>query len=311
MQSYDVVIAGGGPGGLSAALLLGRGRAATLLVDGDTPRNARAHQIHTFLTRDGTPPAAFRAIAREQLTPYPSVEVREAKVSGVAKLPTPGADGCMFEVSMGDDRVLARRVLLAAGMRDELPPIAGLAELWGTSVFQCPYCHGWELRDRPWGVLVDSEMMAGFAPFVSNWASHVTAFTNGSALSGETLQALRRSVVTLELEPIARLHGTGTIEAVELESGRLVPCAAFAMRPRQRQVELVIGLGLTLDEQGFVRVDPRTKESSMPGIHVIGDATTMQQGAIMAAAEGVAAAAVMNHAIVTERLARAATAASR
>src|SRR5258708_7027033 len=222
------------------------------------------------------PPATFRAVAREQLALYRSVEVRDAKVTSVEKLPAPEADGCAFEVSIGKDRVRARRILLATGMRDELLPIAGLAELWGNSVFQCPYCHGWELRDRPWGVLVDSEMMGGLAPFVSNWASHVTAFTNGSALAEETLQGLRRSVVTLEIEPIERLHGAGNIEAVELQSGRLVSCAAFAMRPRQRQVDLVIALGLALDEQGFVRVDPRTKESSVPGIHVIGDATSMQ-----------------------------------
>src|SRR5258708_4571131 len=137
MKSYDVVIVGGGPGGLSAALLFGRGRAATLLVDGDTPRNARAHQIHNFVTRDGMPPATFRAVAREQLALYLSVEVRDAKVTSVEKLPAPEADGCAFEVSIGKDKVRARRILLATGMRDELPPIAGLAELWGNSVFQC------------------------------------------------------------------------------------------------------------------------------------------------------------------------------
>lgn len=277
-----------------------------MLVDDGAPRNARAHQIHNFVTRDGTPPGEFRGIARDQLTPYPSVEVRDAKVSRIERLAGPDAEGCAFEVSVGDDRVRARRILLAVGMRDELPSIAGLAELWGSSVFQCPYCHGWELRDRPWGVLVDSEMMATFAPHLSNWASHVTAFTNGAILAEGALETLRKSVVTLETEPIKRLHGTGTLEGVELSSGRIVPCAAFATRPRQRQVDLVSALGLALDDQGFVRVDPRTRESSVPGIHVAGDATTMQQVAIMAAAEGAAAAAMMNHVIIGDRLARAA-----
>jgi thioredoxin reductase len=310
MKSYDVVIVGGGPGGLSAALALGRGRAATLLLDGDTPRNVRARRVHTFLTRDGTPPSEFRAIGRAQLEPYPSVEVREAKVSRVERLAAGDPEGCAFEVAFEDETVRARRLLLATGVRDELPPIPGLAELWGNTVFQCPYCHGWELRDRPWGVLVESDMMAGFAPFLSNWGSHVTAFTNAAALAEGTLRALRDSVVTLEIEPIKRLLGTHEIEAVELLSGRVVPCSALVMRPPQRQVDLVIALGLALDEQGFVRVDPRTKESSVPGVHAIGDATTMQQGAITAAADGVGAAAMMNHTIVLDRIARATAASS-
>ncbi|WP_394823946.1 NAD(P)/FAD-dependent oxidoreductase [Pendulispora albinea] len=314
MKSYDVVIVGGGPGGLSAALAFGRGRAEALLVDGGTPRNARAHQVHTFLTRDGTPPSEFRRIAREELAMYASVEVRDALVTSIEKLTAPDLDGCAFAIALGDAKdaaVRARRVLLAVGMRDELPPIAGLAEFWGTSVFQCPYCHGWELRDRPWGAVVTSDAMAGFAPFLSNWASHLTLFTNGSELSEATLHTLRQSGLTLETEPIARLVGARDLESVELLSGRTVPCSALVMRPPQRQVDLVMALGLSLDEQGFVRVDPQTKESSTPGIHVIGDATTMQQAAIMAAAAGMGAAAAMNHALVMERMARAAASSSR
>ncbi len=134
MKSYDVVIVGGGPGGLGAALALGRGRAATLLLDGGTPRNARAHEVHTFLTRDGTPPAEFRRIARAQLAPYSSVEIRDATASGIERRTAPDAEGHAFEVSFGDAEVLTRRVLLAVGVRDELPPIPGLAELWGTSI---------------------------------------------------------------------------------------------------------------------------------------------------------------------------------
>lgn len=304
MKAYDVVVVGGGPGGLNAALAFGRGRATALLIDGGTPRNARAHQVHTFVTRDGTPPSEFRAIARAQLAPYPSVEARDGWVSGIAQLAAADADGCGFEVAFADTRVRARRILLAVGIRDELPALAGLADFWGTSVFQCPYCHGWEFRDRPWGVFVDSDAMAGFAPFIANWASHVTVFTHGSALTDETLAGLRGGPLALETEPIERFVGTDELQAVQLVSGRSVACAAMIMRPPQHQVELVTALGLALDELGFVRVDPRTKESSVPGIHVIGDATTMQQGAIMAAADGMSAAAMMNHGLVLERQAR-------
>jgi len=304
MKPYDVVIVGGGPGGLSAALLLGRGRAEALLVDGGPRRNARAHEVHTFLTRDGTPPTEFRAIARQQLAPYPSIEVRDALVTGVTPLATPDDTGCRFTVAIGDDTVRARRILLAVGMRDVLPDLPGLAALWGTSVFQCPYCHGWELRDRPWGVIVDSEAMAAFAAFVTNWASHVIAFTNGAPVPDDALRVMQQSHVTLERAPILKLVGATMLEGVALASGRTVPCAALVMRPPQEQVELVRVLGLALDELGFARVDPKTKESSIPGIHVIGDATTMQQTAITAAAEGVTVGAILNHAIVLERIAR-------
>ena len=131
MKSYDVVIIGGGPAGLSAALLFGRGRASALLVDGGTPRNARAIAIHNFVTRDGTPPAEFRATARAQIGEYPSVESRDARVSRIDRFERPDDAGFAFAVAVGDDPepVRARRVLLTTGMRDELPAIPGLAQL--------------------------------------------------------------------------------------------------------------------------------------------------------------------------------------
>jgi thioredoxin reductase len=208
MKSYDVVIVGGGPGGLSAALTLGRGRASALLVDGGTPRNARAHQVHNFVTRDGTPAAEFRAIARSQLASYPSIEARDGVVATVTPLSASDQDGLRFEVTLEDGTsAQARRVLLATGMRDVLPELPGLADLWGTSVFQCPYCHGWELRDRPWGALVASDAMVPFAAMLTAWSSGVTAFTNGLTLSAESKETLKRSGVAVEEEPVSRLLG--------------------------------------------------------------------------------------------------------
>lgn len=310
MKTYDVVIIGGGPAGLSAALTFGRGRASALLVDGGTPRNARAHEIHNFVTRDGTPPAQFRELARAQLAAYASVEVRSGLATRIEPLTTAEAEeeGLAFRIHFEGDApsVETRRVLLATGMRDELPSIPGIAELWGATIFQCPYCHGWELRDRAWGVLVTSEQMAAFAPMLTAWASRLTVFTNGTSLAETTTRALVSAGITVESEPVARLRGTSELEGVELASGKLVPCAALVVRPPQSPVDLVVQLGLERDENGFVRVDPMKKESSIPGIHVVGDTTTMQQAAIIAAADGMSAAAVMNHALVFDRLARGA-----
>src|SRR5687768_1591765 len=135
---YDIVIVGGGPGGLSAALALGRARKRVLLCDSGPRRNAAADQIHNFVTRDGTPPHEFRRIGRQQLATYPNVETREVPVESIS-----GTRGA-FQVRLTTGTVEARRILLCTGMIDEMLPIDGFRELWGRGIFQCPYCHGWE-----------------------------------------------------------------------------------------------------------------------------------------------------------------------
>src|SRR5262245_55977893 len=144
---YDVVIVGGGPSGLSAALALGRARKRVLLCDSGPRRNAAAGHIHNFVTRDGTPPDEFRQIGRQQLAGYPSVEVRDARVESIS-----GTRGA-FRVDLTSGVAEARRVLLCVGMVDEMLPLDGFRELWGRAIFQCPYCHGWEVQDRRWGYL--------------------------------------------------------------------------------------------------------------------------------------------------------------
>lgn len=314
MESYDVVVVGGGPAGLNAALIFGRARRRALLVDGGTPRNARAAEVHSFLTRDGTPPSELRAIARAQLAVYPSVEVRDAFVSSVERA---GAD---FVVTMGETRVRARRLLLAAGVRDEPPAIDGVAEHWGRSVFQCPYCHGWEHRDQPWGVLLTSAMTADHAPLFFGWTDRITAFTNGAPLESDALARLEATGVTVEREPIARLVAADTepssgaaspvLASVALASGRLVPCGALVVWPKQHPAMVVEQLSLARDEMGYTRVDER-RESSVAGVFVAGDATTMRQSAISGAADGMMAAAMINQSLVFEDVARRTGASAR
>jgi thioredoxin reductase len=293
METYDAVIVGGGPGGLSAALTLGRARRRVLLVDGGVPRNARAHEVHTFLTRDGTPPAVFRSLAREQLVPYATVRVRDALVTRVVK------DGAAFSVSLGEERVSARRLLLAVGVVDEPPAIEGMDRHWGFSVFMCPYCHGFELQDRPWGALVTTDALAEWSLLLRGWTNRLVAFTNGATLAPEAIARLEAASVTIEHEPLGSLEGAERLASVRLRSGREVPCEALFLRPAQRAVPLVDALQLERDENGFVRVDAR-RESSVKGIFCAGDATTMMQSAIGAAAEGSIAAAMLNHGLVLE-----------
>lgn len=290
---YDVLIVGGGPGGLAAALALGRARKRVLLCDSGPRRNAAASHLHNFVTRDGTPPEEFRRIGREQLVTYPNVEVQNVRVEAIS-----GERGA-FLVRLPSSEVQARRILLCTGMIDEPLPVEGFQELWGHAIFQCPYCHGWEVQDRRWGVLLDAANVGTLAPFalmLRGWTRELVVFkTAAFDVPAETYLQLQQANVRIENSPVRRLIGLGqTLEAVELESGDRVPCDVLFAHPPQRQVELVKSLGLALDEHGFVQVDPVKGATSTPGIFAAGDLTTRGQAAIFAASASVRAATMIN-----------------
>lgn len=295
-MDLDIVIVGGGPAGLSAALALGRARKRTLLCDAGEPRNAAAAHIQGFVTRDGTPPAEFRRIARAELTAYPSVAVRDTRVHDIAAR---GPDA--FALTLGDgSRVTARRVLLCTGLVDELPPLPGLAALWGKSVHLCPYCHGWELRERPLGYLSPSPAMLEWSLLLRGWTRDLVVFTDDAfAVPDETRARLARAGVAIETRKLARLVGDDRLTAVELADGARVAIEGLFVRPRQHQVALVTALGLALDEHGFVQVDMH-KQTSHPGVYAAGDLTTGLQGAVFSAAAGYQAGASINHALTIE-----------
>ena len=299
-MSYDVIIVGGGPAGLSAALALGRGRKRVLLCDAGPRRNAAAKHIHNFVTRDGTPPDEYRRIGVEQLATYPEVEVRRARVEGIA-----GTKGAL-RVTIDGEIVEARRVLLCTGMVDEMLPIPGFRELWGHSIFQCPYCHGWEHRDRAWGYLARAEHGSHVLPFalqLRGWTHDVTLFTNGEVdVPEDGLHRLRAAGVRIETAPVVRLVPRGQqLDTIELGDGTRVPCNVLFAHPPQRQVELVRTLDLALDDDGFVQVDPMRRETSMAGVLAAGDLTTRMQAAIAAAAAGMQAAAMLNLELTMEQ----------
>ena len=283
---FDVLIVGGGPAGLQAALTLGRARKRVLVVDGGPRRNAAASHMNNFVSRDGLAPAEFRREARAQFAKYANVSFRDEPIAEIT--------GERGNFRAGDVR--ARRVLLTTGLVDQPPPIDGLAPLWGHSVFQCPYCHGWEVRERRWAYYAPDAAIPHVKPFVMQlrgWSTDVTLFAG--RIDDDVRRALAAAGVRIETAAVTRLIGSGhQLEAVELADGQKVPCDALYMHPSQVQVPLVRALGLELDEEGFVKLDPMTRETSIPGIYAAGDLTTRAQAAILGAAAGMQTAAAIN-----------------
>lgn len=294
MTECDVVIIGGGPAGLAAALTLGRARRRVLVFDAGAPRNARADRIHNFLSRDGTPPSELRQIARDQIAQYVTVGFREERVTSI------GGARDQFEVQTASGTVKTRRVILCTGMIDEMLPIPGFEEAWGHSIYQCPYCHGWEVKDRRWGYLAlgPEGLQHGFGAMLQSWTDDVVVFTTPKTeLPDELIDRMKARKIRYEPRPVESLvvNSNGALQSVVLADGAQVSCEVLYAHPPQQQVKLVQSLELDLDEFGYVKADPMTRQTSVPGIYAAGDLTTRAQGAIFAAATGSQAAAMTNH----------------
>ena len=279
----EVIIIGGGPAGLSAALIAGRARRRALLIDGGTPRNAAAPAMHSFVSRDGILPGDFRAAAHAELRPYSTVEHVEGLVESVRTT----ADG--FEVALaGGQSFLGRRVLLALGMVDILPAVPGLRENWGMGVHHCPFCDGFEHQDQHWGVLADDPAMLEHALFLRGWSGAMTVFTNGADTSAWDFAPLEAAGVPIVRTPIARvIAGNGhSLGGLELADGTVAAIESLWIRPKQQQTPLVQQLGLKLRDDGAIWRDD-TGQTSQPGISAAGDcASGPMQQAILAAADG-------------------------
>ncbi|HEX2203007.1 MAG TPA: NAD(P)/FAD-dependent oxidoreductase, partial [Longimicrobium sp.] len=264
---YDVVIVGGGVAGLSAALLLGRGRRKVLVFDGGAPRNAPAHEAHSFFTRDGTPPLELLRIGREQLAAY-DVEVRAGWVADAAR------EGEGFRVTAADGtEVTARRLLLATGVVDVLPEIEGLRERWGGAVFHCPYCHGWEVRGRPLAVLGRGDDAMHLVKLLRGWTDDLVLCTDGPAgLDDDARAKLARHGVALREEPVVRLEGPGgRLERIVFASGEPLAREGILLRPPQRPAsDLAERLGCERLPGGPLVTDPFL-QTTVPGVYVAGD----------------------------------------
>ncbi|MFL5625237.1 MAG: NAD(P)/FAD-dependent oxidoreductase [Ktedonobacteraceae bacterium] len=296
----DVIIVGAGPAGLSAALILGRSRRQVLVCDTGEHRNAASHALHGFLSRDGIAPTELLRLGHEQLRPYTSVEVRNIQVVDA----THQADH--FEVTALDStRYTARKLILATGIIDELPGIEGFETFYGQGVFHCPYCDGWERRDQPLAIYGAGKHGRKLALELRQWSQDLVLCTDGPAgLSPEERARMERNKIKICEERIARLEGKdGMLERIVFSNGETLACQALFFRSHERQrSDLPTKLGCTFTKKGAVRTR-ENEATDIPGLYVVGDASRRVQLAIIAAAEGAAAAWAINNALLKEELA--------
>jgi thioredoxin reductase len=297
---YDVVIVGAGPAGLSAALVLGRCRRSVVVCDNGHPRNEASQAMHGYLTRDGIPPLDFLRLARQELVRYSTVAIRDVTVA-TARC----GSNSRFETTLENGEVLeSRKLLIATGVRDNLPDVEGVDELYGRSVFHCPYCDGWEVRDQPLAVYGRGERGYGLSLELTAWSRDILLCTDGpSELEQPEIDRLARNGVALREELVTRLEGRqGVLERVIFADGPPAERRAlFFTTGQHQQSPLAIHLGCEFNEKGTVRTG-RYETTHLPGLFVAGDASRAVQWVVVAAAEGAEAAFAINTDLIKEDL---------
>jgi thioredoxin reductase len=294
-DAYDVLVIGGGPAGLSAALNLGRSLMRVLVVDADRPRNAATLNSHGFLTRDGVPPHELRRIARDELADYPNIEVR----TRVRVLELRQEDSG-FTASIGrkdpTETVSARYVLLATGLRETLPEVPNLRGFYGITLFSCAACDAWEMRGRRLALIGETRDIADRARLISRWTENLTVFTLGadSVTAAEEAELAASGVAVLR-HPISELVGDrGRIEAIRLTDGTIVAVEGGFVRPEwETDVSFLRGFAPALDADGHLVTD-RSGRTDVQGLYAAGDAAIPgPQQLIVAAGAGARVASVM------------------
>ena len=285
---YEAIVIGGNFAGLSAAMQLARARRKILLIDAGKPRNRFSQASHGFLGQDGVAPLAIMQKARKQLSAYPTVSFAEGEAVNAEK-----TDGD-FAVMLADGTVYgSKRLVLATGVKDTLPDIEGMSERWGHSVLHCPYCHGYEVRDRALGVLGSHPFSIHAALLIPDWGQATYFPQNLIIPDNEQLAQLAARNVEVEYSPIVELLGKAPeLEAVRLEDGRALPLHAIFVAPKVSMASpLAAQLGCEFDDAPLgpvIRLDDH-KETTVKGVYAAGDATNPMHNATLASASGVLA----------------------
>ncbi|MCQ6562864.1 NAD(P)/FAD-dependent oxidoreductase [Paenibacillus mendelii] len=289
---YDCAIIGGGPAGLNAALVLGRARRTVALIDNNEPRNRVTHASHGFLTRDGIEPAEFRRIAYGEVLRYPSVQHWPVEVTDIRSK----EQG--FEIlTMNGELIVARKVILSVGLKEILPEITGLQSMYGRSLFNCPYCDGWELRDKPLVIVSDDPGVYHMAKMIYNWSRDLIVCTNGQVLlTKEQKDQLEAKGIQIIETPIEAFYGpNGLLEQVIFTDDTRIERSGGFIRPKLLPNSLFAKqLGYEASDNGMITADEMGR-STVSGLYVAGDAAYVGPSQlIFAAASGSKAAAAVN-----------------
>jgi len=305
VRAVDVVVIGGGIAGLSAALMMGRARRSVCVIDSGSPRNRNAAAVHAVLGHEGVAPGELLARGRDELSRY-DVEVRDGRVTDARSSERAVA------VTLADgSQITARALVLACGIVDDLPDIPGVPELWGTRVLHCPYCHGWEVRERPLGVLATGPFSIHQVEMLRQWSDDITYFANGSAagLDAATLERLGARNIAVIDAAVTALHGEGldrsaddgavVVETADGERRRLA--AVFTGGLPQFDEALLAGLGLKVGAEpgSGIAVDPMNA-TSVPRVYAAGNLVAPWASIPIAMASGAQAGAGVNAALVAE-----------
>lgn len=298
---YEVLIIGGGPAGLSAALALGRMSRTALVCDDSRPRNAASSHLNNFPTRDGIHPAEWRKLVRKDLEKYNTIGFFEGSVIAVE------GSGSAFVAKLSSGNTLYfKKIILAYGVEDKYLPIPGYKELWGKSIFHCPYCHGFEVRGSKLGLIGNGDMLMYMLPLIYDLASDLAVFTNGKAeLQEEQKELLKRKKIQLVEDKITGFRYEGEkLKSVNFENGdNMEREALYALPsfPYALKSKIGEGLGCEKDQFGFYKVTERGK-TSVEGVYACGDNASGAHSVLLAAASGGMAAAGIVHELLTERL---------
>ncbi len=292
---FEIIIIGGSYAGLSAAMALGRSMRRVLIIDSGKPCNRQTPHAHNLLTHDGKKPAEIARLAKEQVARYPTIFFREDVATNGVKTER----GFSITTAKGET-FQCEKLLLATGVADQMPDIQHFVECWGISVLHCPYCHGYEIKGQPTGILGNGDFAFEFAKMIRHWTEILTIFTNGpSTLTAEQTAKLQQRDIQLVEEPVhVLLHQNGYLQNIMLRSGDLFPVKAlYTKLPFEQHCPLLAQLGCAFTEDGYVQVDGFQK-TSVPGVFSAGDATTPMRALSSVIAAGTIAGAMMNREMI-------------
>lgn len=296
-NQFDVIIIGGSYSGLAAGMTLGRALKQVLIIDSGKPCNRQTPHSHNFITQDGQTPKAISALAKSQVAKYDTVHF----VDGVAVSGTKTATG--FEIQTESGQTFSgRKLIFATGIKDIMPAMEGHAECWGISVIHCPYCHGYEVKNEPTGILSNGDGGFELSTLISNWTNQLTLFTNGkSTLNSEQSAKLNRHNITIVEKEIAKLeHDKGHLQNIIFKDGTRFPLKAlYAHVPFEQHCNIPETLGCEMTEEGYIKVDAMQK-TSVPGIYACGDNTIRMRAVALVVAMGTMAGVAASREIIFE-----------